>query len=367
MSDELVNRLRMNNIFPTAGFNPLGPPDMNSGYADFDTIDRLNNRYQSNQAAGMQRQQDMIRFQNRENSLNQPRQPGLNAIAQNTSGAAGYNYAQTPYNAGNENTAQNVVYKPPPSEMETPYQKGLLAVREQQLAGGPLAQAKLAQKASIDQQRVDISKGDAATRAGRAAVYKFKAENPGLVLSYPKGGNVSAFDKITGKYRPVLDAEGNPVPTGTMSQQDVLDEQGNQKLDQIGATGEQSRETQTMKGQQALDEIAKRTAGQIEVNAAKPEKGMLPTQQKVDQINRAQQIKNTNPQLGKYIEVDRTTGEVILTPSGDPLIDNELKQRIYGPGNDIRLPNESGSIGGTPTSITPGSRTPTANDPLGLR
>lgn len=198
-------------------------------------------------------------------------------------------------------------------------------------------------------------------RKQRADVYQFKAMHPNLVLKEQKGGNIIAFDPITGKG---LDTG---FSTGTLSDQDKSDLKLTNDEKEITARGDQSRQTQDLKGNQNLSAIAARVAGTKDINAAKTAtpKTQTPQQQGADYYNKANKLLNTTPAYQKYINIDPTTKSFTVDPNTPQDVYHQINSGIYGdsdnytPGQDIELSSGNQSSGNQPAS--------SGKDPLGIR
>lgn len=173
----------------------------------------------------------------------------------------------------------------------------------------------------------------------RANVYEFKAKNPNLKIVIPKGGNIQAIDPISGQ---VVQDLG---PSGTMSEEEKQQLVGDQRLDQISKQGENQSNLQQMRGNQAIEQIGTRIAGQKEIQSMKPATSMSPSQIANQQVNVANELRNTRPDLAQFISID-ANGQVMITPPSEPGMFggggptpeqfNEMKTKIYG--GDINLP-----------------------------
>lgn len=165
----------------------------------------------------------------------------------------------------------------------------------------PLEQAKLALQKQGMQSKEDIaeqnrqSREDIATQGissrekiandkaniaqQRADTYAWKAKHPGAKLMEPKGGNAYLIDPIT------HETFDTGVSTGTMTDEDRQNLIGSQKISQIEATGEQTRQN-----------IAARGQAQQDIEADRP---VTPTRQ----VAAAQQVLINNPELSDVIKI----------------------------------------------------------------
>lgn len=225
-------------------------------------------------------------------------------------------------------------------------------------------------RAEADEQRALKNERDAAIRQQRADVYEFKARNPNLKLIMTKGGNVQAFNPLTGE------TKDTGIPTGSLTEADKLSLQQEHALERIQETGGQQRQTETLRqtGRQDIAETrgwkpyeetladgTKRTFMYNEITGETRDKAPggtpqgatpvkpggnttgrteLPTQTKVRQYNLARELKNTRPDLAKFIQLGPGTNEFRLTQPGKnwfnsptgPTEDQiaEIETSIYG-------------------------------------
>lgn len=261
-----VDKLRMRNIYPSAG---LGPPDMDSSFNN--TFDKIMPYLQQNR---------MDDFNERNNHLQPaPAPPALNGIASNV--------AQQP---------KNVVFND-----ITPYQKGTLEFKNKELA----------EKTSLGRDKLGVMDQNAddklAVSQQRANIYEFKAKNPNLKFEISKGGNFVALNPLTGE------AQDTGISSGTMSDAEKLNITGKQHIAEIDERGSNANSTQKLRNEGSLAQIAARVQGEKDVNAAKPTHGELPTQTRVRQNNAARELANTRPELAKFITTN-PDGSISITP-----------------------------------------------------
>lgn len=304
-----TQRLRMNNIFPGS----LNPPDM-QGMA-FDPMRMLPDLLQRQHNAEIQD------FNEQHNKPIQQAQPALNHVAEQV--------AKPP---------MNVVYHP---EM-TPFQSASLEQDRNELA----SKDRLAiQKIKTSDENADL---DRAIKEKRAQTYDFKANHPGQKLIAVKGGNVVAFDPITGSHT------DTGVSSGTLTDKQRLEIQNSNAIGQIDERTKGNLEVQGVRGNQALEQIGARVNGTMKVNAAKPEKPESSTQQRTHIANTATELKNTRPDLANFITVN-SDGTVSVTPSGNssyfgvkgptPEQAQEINSRLY--------PNSDSTTNSTSSTTTP--------------
>jgi len=262
-----IEKLRMQNIFPSGGNNsvPFGMPQMDTGVNLDEITDVMNRIYpfiEKSRNAEQQFQKDMFNMQ---------RQDQLKNIGQQMQ------------QLGPSEEMKHIYENPP---QITPFQRESLDIRKQELG----------QKSDIAGEKADVSRGGLNVRNRLADIQEFKAKNPQMKFMTPKGGNITAFNPLTGE------SIDTGIASGSLSDKERLDITGEQRMEQIGATGEQQRKTTELRGEQRLGEIGAQIAGRKEVQAEKPIRAELPTQTRVRQSNAVNQLVNTRPDLAKFIK-----------------------------------------------------------------
>jgi hypothetical protein len=280
--DSFVDKLRMNNIFPSGGSNPFGPPQ--EGGFDYNTFNNV-----------LQRLQQPILDENQKNRNFQLQMmhPQLQNIASSVI----------------SNQPQNVNYRPSPSDFApTKFQEEGLNLKEKLGEEGlGLKKQQLAEKSSTDTSKVASTKREDDIKQQRADVYKFKATHPEMKIMMPKGGNITAVDPITGK---TMDLG---ISTGSMSDVDKMELTGQQQQERISSQGDVRKELQNTRGNQALENIGARIIGQKELQSERINKPETPVQDKVKYMNNAKRIANTRPDLAPFIQSDPTGGSFTIT------------------------------------------------------
>lgn len=323
---DFVQRLRMNGIYNSP---IMSPPDI--GGVDFKSL--------ANHIAGLisqSKDDDYSRAVNDEarQKMSAP-SPGLGNVGSSlVSGVSNpgpyYSNPLTPLGmtpTGGIDPNKPVNY----TEGMSPYQAGQLDIKR----------AQLQQSGDIAQGKLGIASENADTAKQRAAIYKFKAEHPGAKILTPKGGNYQLVDPITNE---ITDSG---IPTGINSDDENAKIRGEQAIDQIDERGKQARETEGKKSEDRIAEIAKRIAGQKEVKGApSATKPLLPNQVKTDQFNRAREFVNRNPELGKFVHIDPSTGSFTIdertepkywgSPTGPtPEQQQQINDYIFGSNNNV--------------------------------
>ncbi len=176
-------------------------------------------------------------------------------------------------------------------------------------------------------------------------IAQFKATHPGMKIVIPKGGNITAIDPITGK------AMDLGIDSGTLTDKEKMDLTGQQAIEQIGARGRQTRQTQEVGQENSLAQIAARGNEQRQTNVERP---ISNTQQAVAVKSKAEQLLNQHPEYAGYIIYNPETKIYDLKNAGDPFTFKRLSDEIYGTGaKDIELPKDVIKKSVTPTTKTP--------------
>ncbi len=192
-----------------------------------------------------------------------------------------------------------------------------------------------------------------------ADVAKFKAQNPALKTLTPKGGNVMLFDPLTGQLH------DTGIDSGTLSEQDKIELTGDEARSTESNKQTGRMQLQGVKGNQNLEAIGARIAGQKDINANKTSTAAPKTyaaDRNVDTRVKAQQLMTDRPDLASYLSVD-ANGKVNINQD-TPLNELQMIQTaLYPKGTqkDINLPSSTTK---SSTATKPASK---ANDPLGIR
>lgn len=227
-------------------------------------------------------------------------------------------------------------------------------VNQRTLAANQIA-AELREKAQQAKEKND--ERNAQIRQQRADVYQFKATHPNWKVLLPKGGNVTMINPITNE------THDTGIPTGTMTDLDRIWLQGEQRIEQIEATGAQARETEGVRQTGRIEAITERGKQARETKATPPGGatgvGGTPTQMKVNQYNKAREIYNSSPALGRYIKLGAGNEFRIMKPGekGGP-----TPQEYSTIINSIYGATTQGS-GGRGSMAGPGPGQPMVNPP----
>jgi hypothetical protein len=227
-------------------------------------------------------------------------------------------------------------------------------VNQRTLAANQIA-AELREKAQQAKERNDDR--NAQIRQQRADVYQFKATHPNWKIILPKGGNVMAINPLTGE------SQDTGIPTGTMTDLDKIWLQQENALERIGATGEQARQTETTRQEGRVElagvrgDEARKTRQTVPGGVSGM--GTSPQGIKVDQYNKARQVVNSSPILGKYITLSSGNEFTVKKPGerGGPTPEqySAITKAIYG--------GSQGSSGGKGSMSGPGPGQPMVSAP----
>lgn len=169
-------------------------------------------------------------------------------------------------------------------------------------------------RAKSEADKVAKNEADQKIRQQRADVYEFKAKNPHMRLMTTKGGNIMAYNPLTGQ---TMDTG---VPSGSLSETDKINLIQQDMLERIEKTGDETRETEGVRQVNREKNIAlqgdesRKTKQTPSASTATTGRGELPTQTKVRVFNRATEIANSDPNLGKFIKLGKNNDFEITKP-----------------------------------------------------
>jgi len=106
---------------------------------------------------------------------------------------------------------------------------------------------------------------DLAIKQQRADAIDWAHKNPHLELIKQPGGNLMARNPITNQTAPVLDGQGNPIPSNIMTDKQIIDLKFQGDIQKLDVQGAQRQQLQGIRGTQAMQQIGAHTAGQKEV------------------------------------------------------------------------------------------------------
>lgn len=171
-----------------------------------------------------------------------------------------------------------------------------------QHASTVLKERALEQKAQNEDRRAKVYEG-------RAAVYKWKTENPAHKFIFPPGGNVMAIDPFTNQTTTLTDDEGKPIPTGIMTETDKINANQKNRIAQIQESGGQARKTEEVRQENRLDVVEARGTESRKTKstpsgsgaAGKPETA---SNKKIREYLAARELFNSRPELRPFIHLD---------------------------------------------------------------
>lgn len=323
-----VDRLRMNGIFG----NSMQPPDLDMG-SDMSGLLRT--------IIPFIRKKEMDDYNQKNNQFPAPR-PMLDDVARGV-----VNQPNQPTNRVNTGFMVDGM---------TPFEHASLQQRKREFEGKntlgrdtlEFKKSDAAEDNQLGRDKLDVTQNkntlDAENKAKRTAIYDFKAKNPGMKFIAVKGGNYMFADPITG------DMHDSGIPSGTMTREDEIELQGQQRVNAIKQTGKNqlaniaanvAGRKDIAQGKQVSDfaNIAERGRQSRLTADAKGEKDELPTQARVRQLNAARELINTRPELAPFIKFDQDGAFSLISPgtgfmgkATGPTKDQfeEIKKKIYG-------------------------------------
>lgn len=225
-------------------------------------------------------------------------------------------------------TAPNVVYDQGPEqfEKELKLKKRQLDINEKQVDA-------LAGLRNFDAETRRLNAG---TAAERNAIAMFKAQNPNMILKASAGGNYFAIDPQSGE------TVDTGIPVGNMTQEGAigLRNQGQMDVQGLRNTGAETVANIGATSRERVAEAAANAAMQRLITggylqAGRTEEGTRPNTQN-EQVARAQELVNTNPELAPFIQ---------FTPDGKGVIVAKPQSQM-GSGQ-TSTPNQNKGVLGT--------------------
>jgi len=244
--------------------------------------------------------------------------------------------------------------------------------REMQAANLRLGERKQAEVERKNQTEEQI-------KQQRANIYQFKAMNPGMKVITPRGGNVQLYNPATGE------TQDTGISSGILSDMDKINLQAEQQINAINAHGAQTRKTLGMRQSGDNTVMTDQNGNAVIVNkpsgVSKPvttpsgdntqltrpvtpsthqnggvgTKTETPLNQKREWANRARVLKNTNPQLGQYINI-MPGDEVSIKPPGrfsgpDQNTYQAIQDAIYGTSQKAGTNQQTNTSAQNPNAI----------------
>src|SRR6187399_863502 len=356
MPDSFIDKLRMNGIFTPNNMNPVSAPDLSAGGINMGVVNQgmatINPWIEQAQDKKIRDQKNMMLFQK---SLNDPdvNQYGgrINQIGNSM------NDPNQPINQQPKQAVDWASYNTNPITGMSNAQSAALDFKKYQSdETNKLKQSQLTEKSKNDQSKIALGwdknaqgwdKNDIAR--GQQAINKFRAEHPNAKTYAAPGGNLYSYDPVHGWVDSGIDS-------GLYTSIEEMEKKG-----EIAGRLETQKQTNRMqlgeqRGGQQLGNIAAQVQGRQDLQNSKP---IVGTPNKVEEANRANQLRNQRPELAPYIEIDQD-GRVNIVPpsngssgwfgSGGPSLDewNEINRSIYGSGNSTIQNN--GNVIKSPTT-----------------
>lgn len=202
------------------------------------------------------------------------------------------------------------------------------------------ARAAIDARGDVNDEKLDFAREKQAQevpiRQQRADVYEWSKRNPSAKILNQPDGKTLAVHAVTGE---ILADFGSSGKSSDATKAKVGLENDLTRINtQAGHATDLAKLRQTGAGG-ALDQIAARTAGQIDVNEAKGQDPLSPTQYKVDQFNKIMAFTRANPEYAQFV---KTKGNDFRfdVPEGDTETLRRLNDAISSPANvrgDIKL------------------------------
>lgn len=205
---------------------------------------------------------------------------------------------------------------------------GNLAIRQGNLTVAQQREARLR----------DTAEGRAELDRLKYQLEKWKAQNPRGQIVFPRGGNVTVINPITGE------ATDTGIPTGLMNELERQTLIGQQRIDQINTQGlirdsqigmqhGNAVELEGIRQGNALDRIAA-TGDQARQTRQTPSanagaNSVLPTQERVRLQNRVGMLIAMNPDWEKWLTINPNSGQVEITRPATKWYERGPDQRTY--------------------------------------
>lgn len=202
---------------------------------------------------------------------------------------------------------------------------------------------------------------DSDTRRMNSAITKYKVEHPNHQLKVI-GDKVVSYDPASDKTITLKDEDGNDLDSGKLDDLSKMNIQLQNALAEIHARGSESRATESVKETNRQSDIGARgeqarqtkqvPSGSVINKQPAQAKPQSPTQDKVAQFNRAQQVLAQHPEWQKYFHL--ASGNVVtstfssLNPFHSKDEYDKAYQAIYGTNAPAQVVNNP--LGLTPPS-----------------
>ena len=194
---------------------------------------------------------------------------------------------------------------------------GRRALAEQRIANANVIPQRENRLSREGQTRLEHGADRIEISRAKQSLDEWKAKNPNGKVYAPKGGNVVLINPLTGE------PTDTGIPTGSLTDEDRIKLLGQQRLEQISATGDERRETQQMIGDQRLEQIGasgdesrktKQTIPGKNISSSVTDKPISPTQQKVQYQLKANQAIQERPEWSEFISINPNSGMVEIEP-----------------------------------------------------
>lgn len=241
------------------------------------------------------------------------------------------------------------------------------------------ASKKLDETKAENKRDFDIAQEKLKVSRDRAATYRYRTENPSKIIKINDSGELIAIHPVTGEADPVIDEEGNPVKSSSLTDAEKIKLNIQGRLTTISASGDEARKTEGVRQAGRLEAEADRQLNRLELKSTpaassdSETKPLTPAAARTDRINKIINLVTQDPSLKKYFVYGGNkapTGEMVKPKDGFDAEYQKAKDSIEGKSTDIKLKSESlqkitnpDSSSTKPTSKTSSSQTkPTVND-----
>lgn len=195
----------------------------------------------------------------------------------------------------------------------------------------------------------DYNRGRLKIQEERAAVYRWRTENPQGKLVLPKGGFVHIVNPITNETTMLKDEAGKPIPTGSLSDEDRLQLTQANSLERL-ATGQNNALERLAQGQEnALARIDANNTNRVSNDWSDPfEMTMADGSKKYVQVNNASgETRDVKvPGTLKRVSTDRvpnTPDETSPAQEKNARYNRAKEMSVRYPGY-VKFPNNSATV-----------------------
>jgi hypothetical protein len=350
-----IQNLRMNNLLSPDGsaLNGMAPPDFHAGGPNLDMISGLINRITPYLSSERQKDRNLqLNLHGMENPDGMSTRPLGHTAGPMMHPTGVMGSGMMAPGVGQATPPQNVVFK---DNSLTPYEKASLAQKDKELNE---KKSEAGAKLGFNYSKLGA---DVDSRTAKQSLSEWKAKNPQGKIVYEPGGNIHLINPITGE------TTDTGIESGKMSDRDKMELAGSQKLDQIGAKGSETRKNIGVRGAVAMQEIGAKGEEARKTKGTPGAQNTLPTQTRVDQFNKAQEVFNTDPELKQFIKLNPDKTFEIEPPSTGffgnatgPSLEqfSRIKAKIYGSSTPVT--DKAGA--GSPKNNIPAPKSDAAGD-----